>query len=744
MTRVRFLQRKAKEFESDARIRFAAEGDAQLEECLDAFKQMINDISVSDRPVSQLERIANRIDEYNFDPDSLREMINHWIFDLVSYTRIELIDYIGIFTSSDNPFFLARLLKVASRIGFSRDHINGLLRHVDRIGNHHERIGEMERQIDHFCLQSPHHVVPVSLLARRPQWMKPFGEEVHDHDLNDYMPHYVKQISVASAWKVVRYGLKGNNFNREGLEDIWSVLSLAHDALVNVPVGFIDLDAQIEIFVSALSDFTSLVNRYPPRSPINQQDDIYVGIIAKLKSITPILEGHAKAGLSELSETRSRLVNKIHSLLPAETRIILQPLLLRFVDRHLANILERNGKDGKPIFTPEFKQARLVTLLELQVDGYIEAIQRGEARISVSEIIIYELARAGHRPHPALDGRFLDLKREVWCDYSDFMTSELFLNDWEDRKTLENRFAYSLLRSTFAFADRFGVNILTKPIDDWETSKMKNFRILIAASIQLGFTWNPWDDWKWGELAQSLDCNLNHRVLPILYKMVASRNFLKSLNEDEPAPMLFSSAQGWLESLMNGCEEKFNSWVTGNVVPIEFFSILRERGLPSEHIRNILRFFDSTPERLEFWPRRVEGLYRTYRRRIAGPVGASLRKDLYTTMHYRNLLLRIEIEWGLLHADDDPPDLLTCRNLLETVFREALDLLDIGLKKVLLTVRQKAMSQDESTLDTLRGILYSLFALDPRRNQSTRIDRHIDDLASLSSEIKRAKQTIIA
>ena len=101
-TRVKLLLRKAREFVSDARVRFS--GEDRLDECLDAFRAMIDDIARSNRTVLQIEKIAKRIDE-EFET-SLNETMIILAVDLVSFTHIDLLAYPGFLSLMSSLFLV--------------------------------------------------------------------------------------------------------------------------------------------------------------------------------------------------------------------------------------------------------------------------------------------------------------------------------------------------------------------------------------------------------------------------------------------------------------------------------------------------------------------------------------------------------------------------------------------------------------------------------------------------------------
>ena len=147
-------------------------------------------------------------------------------------------------------------------------------------------------------------------------------------------------------------------------------MNAARDALMNIPVGYMDLDAELFVFISALTDIVELAND-PHAFDQTAQNQL---IKKKLRLIIPVLQGYARdAAGCELSETRSRMKHKIQHSLSNETRIIFEPLLGRLVDRHLVDLLERDPQ-GQPEFTRDMK-ARAISFLEIMMDRLFDAIK---------------------------------------------------------------------------------------------------------------------------------------------------------------------------------------------------------------------------------------------------------------------------------------------------------------------------------------------------------------------------------
>jgi hypothetical protein len=444
-----------------------------------------------------------------------------------------------------------------------------------------------------------------------------------------------------------------------------------------------------------------------------------------------------------------QLIEKIHHALPPEAGIMLEPLLVRFVNLGFVNILERTLCDtpppltrfsdvlsvfgisptrasSQPLFDQEMK-SRLISFLENQVDCYIEAILRGDARISIADSLTYEVSRSQRRPKPSMDGRFHDSNPHEY-HYRIFSGGYIFLDCFGFEMTA-GRFEHELLRVTFHFANQFGVRILQNRM---QTERIRNFRLLIAACMQLGCAWNALNQGMWRGIADLPDSKLEQMVL-VLSRMVARRNFLLSINEDETAS--FFTAEDWMDSFRLGERpygdhtglvvfEIFAKYVSDHLIPpLGFVPGLRRLGLLAENIQEMMTNFD-IPHRLVALVDRVKSFPRKYRRIAGGPfhVGVS-------PMQLLQNLFRIEIFWGLMDAET--PN-LACRNEVETLFMDAIELLEISMSD-----------------STMREVL-SLKKLDPRFFPPNPIITEADfaqfaaKVARISTGIKLFKQTLLA
>jgi hypothetical protein len=701
---------------------------------------MIDDKSAQGQTtVRQLEKITDKIHSWRFKADSLSETFKHLLTDLASITNLDLESYPGIL-ETEPQIFLSRVLRLASRIGLTSKQVSTL-----KLGTE-ERLAEIEQQVE-FVLQFPNHESICTLnglLGISPQFptllglLESFpGRSVFSNQvaLDDYMPHYMS-ASTSGAWKIVRDELADSNADRRlprhGIfRDMWTVVNAAHEALINVPVGFMDMDHELSVFLSALSDISLLARDHPPE--IVNERSVAERIISKLEPLNPILQGYAEAGLSEFSEERMRIIEKINHALPPEASIMFQPLLMRLVNFGFVNILERTLNQpplltrffdllsvsrlsprrttSQPLFDPGMK-SRLIFFLEIQVDGYIEAILRGDARISIADSLTYEVSRSQRRPEPSMDGRFLDADP---YGYIERMMSDDTGTDCFGLEMKSGRCEHEFLRVAFHFANQFGVRILPNHM---QTQRQANFRILIAACIQLGCAWDAFDDSLWRDIADLPDSKLEQMVL-VLSRMVDKRNFLLSINEDDTGP--FFTAEDWIGSYVLGetpsavqtGHVRFAEYVSDYLLPpLELVPRLRQLGFLTENIRQIMTNFD-VPQRLVAVADRLNPIARKYARTARG---GSL-----CLMQLLGNLLRIEIFWGFLETPN-----VASRNALETLFMDAIDLLEISKSD-----------------DTMRIVL-SLIKLDPREymlnHAEADVAQFVAKLATISNEIKREKQ----
>ena len=691
MTRANLLRRKASEFESDARIRF--EGGVDVEECLGAFKRMIDDIAISERPVRQLELIASRIDSDDLTADSLSETVVNLMMDFASIVEIDIMAYPGIL-DSEKQAYLARLLSIASRIGISRTQMLEILREGPEKG----ALETIEREVQ-TLMDSTQETVSASFLellglAKRPG----FSAFVSAINSPNFIPHFIYRnvwTSIQNEFSQVNLTLLGNLLF---VEEMWDVLSWVQEALWNIPVDFVNLNEELSVFISAVSDIGLLVNN-PTQTAVNQAE-INQRIIDKLRPLLPILEGYSKDALSEFSEWRSALTKKLTVSLPVEAQIILTPRLLRLVNNRLVHFLQCDFQ-SQALFTRELK-LRSTGFLNVQIDGYIEAIQRGGAqRISVANMIESELISSRAERGTTIYRSAVE----------------------------ETRLSEKVLRTASEFARKLGINILQSlPSSDHRNEKS---RIVIAACIQLEC------DRAVAKLVHFTDEELDNAV-KVLSGMVARRNFLLSLNEDEPAALV--NANLWLLARATQMHNEYANWVTVHLLPprlAEILPVLRQRGFLREHMRNILTNFEP-PERLVSFSQRVEAVYRIWRRKIGGPVGKRLHLTLLSALALPSRLLWVEIEWKFIDAN------LSIRNALEAVFMDFLDLIQIGASKIV-TFNDPQTSQEsansiihdlERMQNSLKRIEPLLFPEDLDQQAYQTISRNLE---RISADIKRQK-----
>jgi hypothetical protein len=639
------LLRKACEFESDARTRFA--GDVvdgnihQLAEFLRGFRAIIEDITKSNCSAHQLKQLAYKIDSMNF-VSSLCETVSELLINIVCIAKIDLLAYPSILISEQH-ILLARLLRIASSIGLSRYKVTDLLSELEKSGNPRDSICEIERQVEIFMQSSsPNHSISVSLLRLLGLPSRPFKFDNFEQLLCDsnifHMPHHMSE-ELAADWDSIKkelYSFTYREKNQDGLlimDEMWELLNSAHEALMNIPVGFVDLDADLSVFISALKDIGVLLKN----APNTNQKELNQGIIEKLKKIIPTVEGYVREGFSERLEMRSRMVDKINSGLSEwpETQILLEPLLVKFVDVNLVAVFGRN-KDGLKICTDELIE-RSIAFLDTQVDCYMEIIQRGDARISVAH--------------------------DIMCEISD----DRWRRNFDEESILRKQ-----LRTTFEFAEWFGVKIFNRTCLSRFCERFQKLQIVISACIELR-CFKSWID------LEDIEEDQIQKIETVLCRMVAiRRNSLFSSNEVDETAAELVRADDFLSHAIYEPAGAYTSWVTEHLFVVHFESfraLIHQRGVPSELVENILKYLE-LPERLASFTKKVDSLYRALRRKTGGPIGERLGDILELTIELPRRLLLIEIEWEVIEAED--PKQLAYRDNLEALYMDFVDLVQIS------------------------------------------------------------------
>lgn len=205
--------------------------------------------------------------------------------------------------------------------------------------------------------------------------MKDYNQVLFGTGSDELKPHLIGELMEKVWWSTRTELWRAYFFDREGvwiIKEMWHSLNSAHESLMNVPYGCANIDDELAVFISVMSHICSLLE--DPRTENLQV--IKQKVIDELRGLIPVLEGYIKIIYSHLRE-RSRLVEKVKFAIPStETRIILKPLLLRFIDRNLfvVNFGTRGSRASEYL---EVIKARWTSLLEGHLDGYIEAIQRG-------------------------------------------------------------------------------------------------------------------------------------------------------------------------------------------------------------------------------------------------------------------------------------------------------------------------------------------------------------------------------
>ena len=260
----------------------------------------------------------------------------------------------------------------------------------------------------------------------------------------------------------------------------------------------------------------------------------------------------------------------------------------------------------------------------------------------------------------------------------EFITSELLWFRPFDEKI-------DPLRISYEFSRLFGLKIPAYR-SDWSSDRIRKFRLIIAASIQLGF--EPYFDDRAGLTTDEK----RDTVFSVLSRLVAMRESLLSLNEDDSAPLV-DAEECWLlggEYLSPG----YIRWLMENLIPVESLPVLRRKFL-AEHIQNILTNF-GFPERLIALSKRVGSVYRAYRRRFAEAVGDQFIFIFRSMRLLPGKLLKFEIKAGIVHVED--PEKLAFRDCLEAVIMDCVSFIEVASLK-LLSVPAEVI--DKNVLDNL-------------------------------------------
>lgn len=200
------------------------------------------------------------------------------------------------------------------------------------------------------------------------------------------------------------------------------------------------------------------------------------------------------------SGSRPDLVSTIRTSLPAETRIIFEPLLLQFMDEYVTR-LHAYG-ELKPLFD-DASIRRLMHFLEIQIDGFLCVIHRGESLISLANFISSQVDRCSHHQ----DLRFLTV------------------------------------RMSYEFAKQFGVDILANR-RDLSKDRITLLTHLIAAYVDLGPGFIP----PYSSHLESMPDERLSVMVRKLSKIVSWREAYLSRNQDPPLGL--DMADEWHQAMM--------------------------------------------------------------------------------------------------------------------------------------------------------------------------------------------------
>ena len=503
-SRVNLVQRRANELERDARIRYSEPSASAedivykqevIEQCLDAFRTMISDIVQSSCLVRQLEQVAGIIDNVNM-VGSLPETFTSLVMDVLSILKIEVGKYTAIFASGDKGVFIARLLQLAARIGLSRDHIKSIFSEVNLGGNHKERIEELEREVALFVQnsQSSASSLVMSLLN-----LSPLESLKKNYRRLLEVPYETETLGFETSLSL----LFGNDFKVEdgGDEEVWELLFRAHKALRGIPRGLMNVTERTGVYASALKDL-----QHADLGRINKAKN-------KLEYIIIFTETFAEDVHVLFAETRSQLGNKIRDSLPEETKLIFEPLLLQFVNEYLNQLLSYKGENR---MLDEFSRTWLpIQFLEIQIDGFLQVINAGDARISLSE----------------------------------------FLSSQVDRSVAHEHMRFLTVKISYEFASRFGIDLVAKRRDMFK-DRLALLTQLIAAYQNLGDL-SPIPN---NNVLETLPDEQLSLMVERLSRIVAWREeYLSRLNQDPPLGL--DAAEEWNMAMLQGHKDSWKGWL---------------------------------------------------------------------------------------------------------------------------------------------------------------------------------------
>lgn len=141
-------------------------------------------------------------------------------------------------------------------------------------------------------------------------------------------------------------------------------------------------------------------------------------------------------------------------------------------------------------------------------------------------------------------------------------------------------------------------------------------------------------------------------------------------------------------------------YITDHIITreVELVPVLCQNFL-NEHVGGILAYYGCFPDRLIVFSKRVEYLYSTYRRRN-DPGGSGLLARMNAGYRFKSLLraalnlphtiLQIEIKWEVIHVDSSN---LGFRDLLEAVFNNMIDIVEIAAEKSLTTLERNNVTR---------------------------------------------------
>lgn len=513
------LARKAQSWVDDARIRFSAH--LEVHSAISAFQSMIKDVVRSHRSDLRLGKIAHVIDSHLFR-DSLTETVTTLAVNLLAAADINLMDYPGLF-EAERQRLLARFFRILSSIGLPSSQVQTVLVELNKMetATLSERTTLMESHLESlegedggssgdFLRQSLGLVLPSQTNAER------FKSIYFDTNLREYLSYHLEGGLIGN-WPSTRIRmimqrryldtLLRDDKTKELMNKGLFLLNSALETVMRIPLWFGNIQSELEVVVSSISDICSFLE--DPNS--QSRETTVTKMITNLAPVVPQLEAIAQQAMDEVKDMRGPLIDSIHNLLPPKARVSLVPRLVELMDRRFVRILETSAKD------------KYFKLLEAQINAFIHVIGNGQNLILVADLIDTEIART----------------------------------DWQ---TSISTYEAMVLRTAFEFLQNFEYPILSANpellLSIWSPERIAYFRRLLALFVQFRL-----DPLAWAGLA-ALSEEKIVRVVSVLSSMVERRHYYIMENTE------LMIAQDWLKASLND-ETIYSDWIEKNLFALD-------------------------------------------------------------------------------------------------------------------------------------------------------------------------------